>query len=75
MDWQAAPGNYTVRVEPMSVDSAANPGGSSAPFPAAPVQAAPARIVTAGETGILSFTVDADATTPVKIRIDREKGS
>jgi hypothetical protein len=75
MVWQASPGNYTVRVEPMSADSAANPGGSSAPFAAAPVQAASAGIVTAGETGILTFTVDADATTPVKIRIDREKGS
>jgi hypothetical protein len=80
MVWQAPPGNYTVRVELMTADATANAGGASAPtptapFPAAPVQAAPAGIVTAGETGILAFTVDADATTPVKIRIDREKGS
>ena len=75
MVWQASPGNYTVRVEPMSADSTANAGGVIGAIPGRAVQAAPAGIVTAGETGILSFTVDADATTPVKIRIDREKGS
>jgi hypothetical protein len=75
MVWRASPGNYTVRVEPMTADTTANAGGASAPTPAAAAQAASATVVTAGETGILSFTVDADATTPVKIRIDREKGS
>jgi hypothetical protein len=59
----------------MTADATANAGGASAPTPAAAAQAASATVVTAGETGILSFTVDADATTPVKIRIDREKGS
>jgi len=37
--------------------------------------AAPPAIVTAGETGALSFTLEADAISPLKIRIDREKGS
>jgi hypothetical protein len=79
MVWQASPGNYTVQVEPMTADATAN-AGASAPTPtasilAAAAQAASAIVVTAAETGILSFTVDADATTPVKIRIDREKGS
>src|SRR3954447_12668254 len=76
MVWQAPPGSYTVRVEPMTVDATANAGGASAPtstasIPAAAAQAASATIVTTGETGILSLTVDADATTPVKIRIGR----
>jgi hypothetical protein len=59
----------------MAADSTANAGGTSVPSPAAPVQATPAAIVAAGEMGIVSFTVDAVAITPVKIRIDREKGS
>jgi polysaccharide biosynthesis protein PelA len=75
MVWQASPGSYTVRIEPMAADSTANAGGTSVPIPAAPVQATPAAIVAAGEMGIVSFTVDAVAITPVKIRIDREKGS
>ena len=37
--------------------------------------AEPPAIVTAGETGALSFTLEADAISPLKIRIDREKGS
>jgi hypothetical protein len=71
MVWRASPGSYTVRIEPVTADATASAGGA----PATPVPAAPATIVTAGETGILSFTVAADAITPVKIRIDREKGS